>query len=327
MDPTLFLADLEAKPAALARLAATFRAADPWAAVPPTTRRVLLLGMGSSRYAASTAALRMRAAGIDAVAEYASAKIGWPPDPDLLVVSISASGESTETLAATERHRGVSRLVALTEQPDSSLAGLAEGVVELHAGEEPGGVACRTFQHTGLMLRALEARLGGRPVDIGDLCDRVAAATADLLDRRSTWLPQIVTALDGADGLFVIAPAERLASAEQGALMVREGPRRPAVACETGDWSHVDVYLTKTLDYRALLFSGSRWEPEALDWMAKRGATVVAIGSDVPGAVAAVRYDGDDDPEVAIHVEVLAPELLAHSWWARDLPAASGAEG
>jgi len=28
------------------------------------------------------------------------------------------------------------------------------------------------------------------------------------------------------------------------------------VGTETGDWSHVEVYLTTTLDYRALVFSG-----------------------------------------------------------------------
>ena len=38
--------------------------------------------------------------------------------------------------------------------------------------------------------------------------------------------------------------------------MIREGPRRQAVACETGDWAHVDVYLTRTLDYRAIVFAG-----------------------------------------------------------------------
>lgn len=278
-------------------------------------RRVLLLGMGSSRYAASAAALQMRASGIDAVAEYASAAVGWPPHPDLLVIAISATGESRETIAAADRHRGRSRVVAVTERPDSTLAALADGVVALHAGEERGGVACRTFQHTGLVLRALEARVGGRPADVAGLCERVAAATVDLLDRRATWLPSVESALDGPNGVFLIAPAERLASAEQGALMIREGPRRAAAASETGDWSHVDVYLTRSLDYRAMVFSGSRWEPEALDWLAKRGSTVVGIGGELAGAAATVRYEDDDDPAVAMHAEVLVPELLAATWW------------
>ena len=97
--------------------------------------------------------------------------------------------------------------------------------------------------------------------------------------------------------------------------MVREAPRRPATGCETGDWSHVDVYLTKTLDYRALLLTGSRWDDQALDWMRQRGSTVVAVGADVEGAAAIVRYDGDDDPEVTLATETLVAELVAARWW------------
>ena len=54
--------------------------------------------------------------------------------------------------------------------------------------------------------------------------------------------------------------------------MLREGPRLPAVGCETGDWSHVDVYLTKTTDYRLLVFAGSQWEAQLAEWTAARGA-------------------------------------------------------
>jgi glucosamine--fructose-6-phosphate aminotransferase (isomerizing) len=315
MDPALFTEDLEAKPASLARLADAFRASDPLADVPASPRRVLLVGMGSSRYAAVDAALRLRAAGIDVAAEYASSTIGWPVAGDLLVVAISASGESEETIATVDRYRGGSPVVALTDAPRSTIATLADVVVPLGAGEERGGVASRSFQHTGLILRALEARLGGRPVDAPGLCERVANATSDLLDRRTSWLPELSAGLDGPHGVYVLAPVERLASAEQGALIIREGPRRPAVACETGDWSHVDVYLTKTVDYRALLFAGSRWDANSLEWLAKRGSAFVAVGADAPGARASVRYLGDDDPEIAAFSEILVPELVAAEWW------------
>jgi fructoselysine-6-P-deglycase FrlB-like protein len=315
MDPALFLADLEAKPASLATLADAFRAGDPLADVPPA-ERVLLVGMGSSRYAAVDAALHLRAAGIDAVAEYASATVGWPPSPELLVVAISAGGESEETIATIDRYRGTSRVVALTDAPTSTVATLADVVVPLNAGQELGGVACRTFQHTQILLRALEARLGGRSIDAAALCDRVAAATADLLGRRDDWLPGVAEALASPDGSFLLAPVERFASAAQGALDIREGPRRQSVACETGDWSHTDVYLAKTLDYRALLFAGSRWDGNALEWLLKRGSTVVAIGGELPGIPATIRYEGDNDFDVAAVTEVLIPELIAASWWA-----------
>ena len=316
MDATLFLADLEQKPAALAQLGAAFRTGDPLADVPASPRRIVFVGMGSSRYAAVDAALHLRAAGLDAAAEYSSATISWPPAPDALLVAISAKGESEETIAAVDRYRGKSPVVALTDAPRSTIATLADVVVPLGAGEERGGVASRSFQHTQLVLRALEARLGGRPTDLPALCERVAAASADLLDRRETWLPDVTVALDSRDGVNVLAPVARLASAEQGALAFREGPRRRAVASETGDWSHVDVYLAKTLDYRALLFAGSRWDGNALEWLRQRGSTVVSVGAAFREARAVVRYKGDDDPEIAALSEVLVPELVAATLWA-----------
>ena len=97
--------------------------------------------------------------------------------------------------------------------------------------------------------------------------------------------------------------------------MLREGPRRRADACETGDWAHVDVYLTRSIDYRAVLFAGSRYDDQAMGWLSSRGSVVVAVGADVPGAALSVRYRDDDDPLVALLTETLVVELLAATWW------------
>lgn len=315
MIPELYLADLEAKPAALAGLASALRTGDPFAGIPRRIRRVLLLGMGSSRYAAQVAALRLRAAGVDAVAEYASAALSYPPDPETLVVAISATGGSRETLDALARHRGRSFVLALTNTPDSPITEGADLVVPMTAGPERGGVACRTFQHTLALLLALGDRLTASGGGVPDLLDRTAEATADLLDRRATWLEPAAALLDGPHGVYTIAPAERLSSAEQSALMLREGPRRAADACETGDWAHVDVYLTKTLDYRAILFPGSRYDEQAMDWIRQRGSTVLAVGGELPGATSSIRYRHDDDPDVALLTETLVAELVAARWW------------
>jgi fructoselysine-6-P-deglycase FrlB-like protein len=267
--------------------------------------------MGSSRYAADVAARTLRRRGIPAIAEYASVDGTLPADDDTLVVAISATGTSMETLDAASSYPG--RFVALTNVPESPLTASAAGVVQMHAGVEAGGVACRTFQHTLMLLMAL----AGAPSRIRE----TAAATADLLDRRDAWLPRTLELLDGPDGVYAFAPAERLSSALQSALMLREGPRRAAVGCETGDWSHVDVYLTKTLDYRALMFPGSRYDDPALDWVRQRGSTLVAVGGDVPEAAFSIRYRGDDDPLVRLYTETLVAELVAASWWgAQELP-------
>ncbi|MGP3918909.1 SIS domain-containing protein [Nonomuraea sp. 10N515B] len=316
MNSELYLSDLESKPESLTALADVLTREDPFEKLPRSTTRVLFLGMGSSRYAAGVAALRLRAAGVDAYADYASAAATYPPSKDTLVIPISATGGSRETLEATERYaQGPAFVAALTNAPGSPLAGRADLVIPMHAGEERGGVACRTFQHTLALLLALEARLTGAARDVPTLIKKSAEATADLLDRRDEWLPLAMELLDGPHGVYTIAPAERLSSAEQSALMFREGPRRPADASETGDWAHVDVYLTKTLDYRALLFPGSRYDAQAMDWVRERGSTVITVGADVPDAAAAVRYAHDDDPDVALLTETLVAELVAAYWW------------
>lgn len=318
MIPVAFLADLEAKPAVLRDLADRLRDEDPWAGLDPArSRRVLLLGMGSSAYAAGVVAARLRAAGVDAVAELASTDLLPAAGGDTLVLAVSAGGGSRETTAAVEHYRARGPVALLTNRPGSDLAATCDIVVALDAGEEAGGVACRSFQHTLLLLLALANRVGGPPVDVARLAARAADASEDLLARRGTWLPALSQALLGPDGTHLVAPARRLSSAQQGALMLREGPRRPAAGSETGDWSHVDVYLTKTTDYRMLLFAGSRWEDELLRWTRGRGSTVVAVGGDVPGATTSLRYAGDEDDDVRLVSEVLVPELLAADAWLR----------
>jgi fructoselysine-6-P-deglycase FrlB-like protein len=317
MDPAAFLADLEAKPTALTALAERLDDADPWAALPPHDRLVLV-GMGSSAYAAGVAAARLRAAGVDAIADLASSDLLPAPRPGTVVVAVSAGGGSRETVAAVSSYIGQVPVVLLTEQTGSELAASSDVVVGLGAGEEGGGVACRSYQHTVALLLALESHVSRPDLDVASTVQRSAEATTDLLDGRDDWLPDLRGLLLDGDATYVVAPARRLGSAQQSALMLREGPRLPAVACETADWSHVDVYLTKTTDYRMLLLAGSRWEDELLRWTTERRSTVVAVGADVPGAALSLRYRHDEDDDVRLLTETLVAELLAADAWRRQ---------
>jgi len=317
MDPQAFLADVEAVPHTLRRLAAALDAGElPLARIGRTWDRVLLLGMGSSAYAAGVAAARLRAQGVAAVAELASSALLPPANPEMLVVAVSASGGSAETLAAVHDYLGTSTVVAVTEDLDSALAADADLALPLLAGAEPGGVASRSYRHTLALLLALGEQLRpGTAPQMARTCRRAATATEHLLSSRGWWLPAVADALDGPDGSWVVAPAARLASAQQSALMLREGPRRAATACESGDWSHVDVYLTKTLDYRMLLMPGSRWDSELLTWTGQRACTVVAVGAQAAGAAWTVTYPGQDSADVALLTETTVAELVAYRWW------------
>src|SRR5947209_13389555 len=133
-----------------------------------------------------------------------------PPDPRTVVVAISASGRTPETVEALGRHRGMSMTVAITNHPERELAAVADVVLPLLAGEESGGVSSTTFQTTVALLHLVASRIGGLPVE--DSLRSAAASQAALFDRRDEWLPSLVAAAEGARALYAIAPVERISS-------------------------------------------------------------------------------------------------------------------
>lgn len=317
MNADLFLPDLEAKPAALHALADRLERVD-WPVL--HHQRILLTGMGSSWFAADVAARRLRRAGVHAVADLASVEASYPPGPDVVVIGVTASGGSAETVELLATHHGTSATIALTNTDGIDLP--ADHTLLMHAGAEESGVACRSYLHTLVMVLQLERQLTGTPADLPARVHRAADAIDHLLRTRADWLPAVSDVLDGPNGNWLLAPAERLGNALQGALMLREGPRRAADGCETGDWNHVDLYLTKSLDYRALLFTGSRFDGAATQWMRERGSRFVAVGmpydamaETIADAAFALRYPDDHDPLVALLVEVLVAELTSARWW------------
>jgi hypothetical protein len=145
-----------------------------------------------------------------------------------------------------------------------------------------------------------------------------AAAVAQLIEERERWLPALVEVAAAARGVWVCGPAERFGSAQQSALMLREGPRIIADACETGDWLHVDVYLTKPPGYALLLLGGSRYDAEVAGWRRERDFRLVSVGRELAGADAVISFDGADRRVVAAIAETVVAELLAAELWRRN---------
>jgi len=316
MDPHLFLKDLERKPDLLNQLADSLAQINPWSGLGISPQsQLIFIGMGSSHYASSIIAMRLRSNGMNAVAELASNSLLPKITESTVIIAVSASGGSIETLTAVRFLKGKARIIALTNYPDSEIAKASDATVLLKAEAELGGVACRSFAHTLALHLALEDFLFPKNFDLTDTIKSAADAHTFIFNNRNSWQPKIQEILTGASASYFVAPAERFSSAQQSALMLREGPRRASVGCETGDWSHVDVYLTKVQDYRLLIFAGSAWEPPLMKWCAERNSRVVAIGGEVEGAEFTFRYPGDESPEVALLVESFFAELIAADLW------------
>jgi fructoselysine-6-P-deglycase FrlB-like protein len=290
---TQFEEDVAGSPASLSRLLDAWRPLDP-----APTGRIVFVGLGSSRFAADVVAPIARGVGRTAWVETAGPGATTLPADDLTLVAISASGSTREVLAAAARHRGTSRVIAVTNRPESALAGSADDVVALEAGDETAGIACRTFRAT---IAALALISGASTVD------RLRFAVDGLTMRlggRDRWLEPMIDTIDGATAIDVLADGPGLGVDEQGALMLREAPRLAAHAASTTDWLHTGVYLAWA-SHRVVLFPGSPADEEVVDTVARRGAGLATVPHE------------EEDPVIRAIVDSVVLECAARELWRR----------
>ncbi len=276
-----------------------------------------LIGMGSSRFAALDAATRLRAAGLDAAAEPASAAAPSEARADTVAVVISNSGSTPEVLAAADRHRKGSFVIVVTGDPAAPLASRADAVMPLVAERaEAAGVATLSYRSTVAALAMLVDRAEGRAPGIG-LPAAVPALEA-LLAGRDAWLSGAADVLDVGREVHALGDDARMGLVEQAALMLREAPRVSAQAFESGDWLHVGLYTLLPGD-PVLLFGGAAFDDAAMATAVARGARVVAVGPALKDAAASVRLPDSvlTDDAVRALVEPAVAELLAAELWRR----------
>jgi fructoselysine-6-P-deglycase FrlB-like protein len=315
---TAFRDDILAAPDELAVVLASHARAI--SALPPemlACPRWRLLGMGSSGFAARDAAAALRAAGLDAAAEIASTTDSSPAGADTLAVVISSSGRTPQVLAAAERHRGSSFVLALTGRPGSPLASVTDAVILLVAERaEASGIASLTYRSTVAALSMLLDAAIGRPPGAG--LAAAVPALASLVAGRRGWLSAAADVLDGGRTVHVLGDGARIGAAEQAALMLREAPRIPAVAFDTGDWLHVGLYTLLPGD-PVLLLAGSPADDEAIATIRARGGRLVAVGPERRDADVHVPLPAAVLAEAAVRalVEPLVAELLAAELWRR----------
>lgn len=304
MDPIKFGDDL-ARKADLAHSLATQKYQWPHL----SGQSLVFMGMGSSAFAAQSIVTRLQACGTNATFTLSSNPTPPQASTAKTLIAISATGNSVETNAAFDAASGYKEKIWVTNAAARGALNVA-----MNAGSETGGVASLSYLATHVALLRLSESLGCIS-GVEKSINLAADAIADIYSRKEAWLPELINHIKSPTGSYFIAPADRLCNAQQSALMMRESPRLPSVACETGDWSHIDVYLTKTLDYRAILFPGSIWEDQLFKWTQERGTKVITIGFDHPHATSSLRYKNDSDPLVRLLAETTFAEILAQHLW------------
>ncbi len=129
-------------------------------------RRITFLGCGTSIHSAMIARYPLEKwtripvdIAIASEYRYADPIVG----PDTLIIAISQSGETTDTLAATRLARDSGApVIAVTNVVGSAITRLADGVLYMQAGPEISVAATKSFVNTILTLYLLGAWLGRR---------------------------------------------------------------------------------------------------------------------------------------------------------------------
>ena len=283
-----------------------------------TPRHIVLTGLGSSRFAALDVEADLRALGLEVVVEHASTDRPVEPSADCLLVAISSSGRTTEVVAAAERHRGASRVLAITRDASSPLAGAADSVAVLPIEAEASGVATTTYVATIAVLRYLLAAVAGVGSPASSLA-RAAAEARAVLASRDAWLPAALGVVREVESLTILGPWSARGVAEQLALLFREAPRRSADVFETAEWLHTGIYIALPGSV-VLVIAGSPADAEVARTIAGRSGQVIAVGS---SADSLSLQAAGVIPAAGGAARIVGPALLAAELW-RAMPGPLG---
>ena len=185
-------------------------------------------------------------------------------------------------------------MIAVTNEPASSLAALADHTLGTGAGEET-GPSTMTFAAALVVLGALVRSLEGRPtaeVVAGlSLEAEVAAAAVDDLLGRETLPDDLVTWHGGRATTVILARGGARAAAEMGALTLKEAVGLPVESLQAAQFRHGPLELAGP--HLAAMVIAT--EPETRDLDLAMADELRGLGTAVWTVTAGVRALGATD--------------------------------
>ena len=246
------------------------------------------------------------------------APLAWD---DVLLIAISQSGAGPDVGAVVGAARAAGApTLAITNEPDSLLAGAAELVLNLRAGEERSVAATKTYVASLAVVAGLVARLAdGAPWAAG--LERLPETLATTLETAGAWLRDAgaacVRALARSDEALVVSRGHNFATALEVALKLKETSRIFADGYSTADLLHGPVAVAgpelPTLAFRPDGAPGIAVD-EALAIARSRGAVPWTVGGGEVAARDLALVVAPDLPEPLTPLAYVLPGyLLAES--------------
>ena len=211
--------------------------------------RVQFVACGTSYHAALYGAELFRQAGVPAQAflasEYATSP---PPVDDALVIGVTQSGETADTLSALReaRSRGA-RTLAVTNTVGSTAARECDEVLYIRSGPEIGVAATKTFAAQQTALNALALSVAQERRRAGDVRDSLSALRELPGDVQAVLDESNAEALAeefvGAPSYFFIGRGVHFPVALEGALKLKEISYGHAEGFASGELKHGPLAL------------------------------------------------------------------------------------
>jgi glucosamine--fructose-6-phosphate aminotransferase (isomerizing) len=247
---------------------------------------IVVTGCGSTHYLAMTASALLRDAGRRALALPASELLPEAQprlvDPKrTLLLAISRSGTTTETLQAVEHFRrvGGGRVAAITCYPESALAQAADVVWAAPAAAEQSVAQTRSFTSMQLIASALAGAVQG--ADLGALDALPLMASEAFLLWRDAVAELARNASLGS--FYFLGSGALFGIASEGMLKLKEMSLTASEAYHALEFRHGPMSMCDETAAVIALISRERFELEqaVLDDIAPFGAQLVKVGVSV----------------------------------------------
>lgn len=255
--------------------------------------RVLFTGCGSTYYLALAAASSMRevgrveASGLPASEVWLNPATAFPGERRTLLVAISRSGATTETLRAVEAFKAARRGAVLTLScyPDAPLASMGDYNLLIAAGQEQSIAQTRAFSTLYLATLGLAALVGERPELLAGMA-ALPDACQHVLD-ASTRLAHALGTDAGIARCFFLGSGARYGLACELSLKMKEMSLSDSEPFHFLEYRHGPQSMARggTLIVGLLSEANHAHELAVLDEMRALGATVVSVGT-APAEVA-----------------------------------------
>ncbi|MDA8396946.1 MAG: glutamine--fructose-6-phosphate transaminase (isomerizing) [Actinomycetota bacterium] len=218
-------------------------------------------------------------------------------DERTLVVAVSQSGETLDTLAALHEAKNLgAQTLAVCNVVGSSMARLADAVLYTRAGPEVGVAATKTHtaQIGALMLLALElARLRGHlyPQEVAELYQQLQEIPAKMDETLKLWdsLADLARKHANISRFYFIGRHVGYPVALEGALKLKEISYLPAEGYPAGELKHGPIAMLDENAVVVVIATRTRLHEKLLanvEEVRARGSEVILVGNPIDAEVA-----------------------------------------